>query len=169
MLLRNALIIGLSLYASFSYAETNSLIISSTNLSKSQEQVITNALQYINAVWADNSKMNPKITNQYFAPDITLVTNGREVYSGYQSFNRHLQQLGLYLKGKIDFPLIEVLGAGNKIVVRYDLDVYDDNEHYHMNDMAIFTLQRGKIARWEEVVNSSYFCQTSSQNAAFSK
>lgn len=61
------------------------------------------------------------------------------------------------------------MGVDNKLIVRFDEDIYDSNGNYYpTNVMAIFTLHEGRIQQWEEVVNSKYFCQTESANVVYS-
>lgn len=139
-------------------------------VTSAQEELIYNTLIYINQFWSDQGKsLSPKKTQKYFSPDTTLIINGKIVYSGLTQFESHFKQVGKVIAGQIKFPLLEIIGVGNTLIVRFDEDVYDNQKnHYPTNVIAIFTIQNGKIQRWEEVVNSTYFCQAGSQKAVWS-
>jgi hypothetical protein len=125
---------------------------------------------YINKAWAEPAQLINRRYIKYFTPKITLITNGKKVYSGYKDFVSHLSLINQHLRGRILFPLKQIIIDGQSIVVRYDLLVKDDkNKSYLMNDMAIFSLHHHRISRWEEVVYSSYLCQPSSAKVVFSK
>ena len=130
-------------------------------LTAAQEKLITDFFLYLNKFWADEGKsLSRKLTEEYLDPDTTLIINGRTVYTGYNQFESHFKEVGKNIRGKIHFPLLEVIGVGNKLVVRFDEDIYDNNEtNYPANVIAIFTIYRGKISRWEEVVYTRYFYQ----------
>lgn len=172
VLARYFLVLFVVFSVSVSQAEENpQSVLQKTNLTKNQETTIVGALRFINTAWA-----NPAILDhseeykKYFDPNITLITNGKKVYTGYDSFIRHLQQIGDHLKGQIRFPLIAVVAANNTLVVRYDLDVEDDEgRSYRMNDSAFFTLSDGRISTWSEVVYSDYFCEHPSQEHIYAK
>jgi hypothetical protein len=141
------------------------------HVTSSQIKVITNAFLYINKFWADKGQsLSPKITKKYFSPDTTLIINGKTIYAGYTQFETHFKEVGKNIRGKIHFPLLEMIGVGNKLIVHFDEDISDNNGvYYPTNVMAIFTLNNGKIEQWEEVVNSNYFCQVGSSNVVYSK
>lgn len=66
--------------------------------------------------------------------------------------------------------MLEVLSVENKVIVRFDEDIYDNNGvYYPTNVIAIFTLNDRKIKKWEEVVNTKYFCQQESIAYVYSK
>lgn len=136
-----------------------------------QEKLIINAFIYLNKFWADKGKsLSRDITKKYFDPDTTLIINGKTVYTGYVQFESHFKEVGKAILGKIRFPLLEIIGVDNTLIVRFDEDIYDKNGNYYpTNVMGIFTLHNGKIQRWEEVVNSKYFCQAESANIVYSK
>ena len=81
----------------------------------------------------------------------------------------HFQQVGKNIRGKIRFPLLEVMRVSNKVIVHFDEDIYDNNGTYYPTTvMAIFTLHKGRIQQWEEVAYSKYFCQAESANVVYS-
>lgn len=139
------------------------------NVQPSQTQLIANAFHYLNQFWADQGKsLSQQITAQYFDPDTTLIINGKTVYRGYAEFTSHFKAVGKSILGQIKFPLFEVIGADDRLVVRFDEDISDNQgKQYPTNVIAIFTLRNGKIWRWEEVVNSPYFCQAAAQGVVY--
>jgi hypothetical protein len=75
-----------------------------------------------------------------------------------------------HIRGEIRFPLLEVMSVGNKVVVRFDEDIYDNNEiNYPATVMAIFTLDKGRIRQWEKVAYTKYFCRGEAANVVYSK
>lgn len=136
-----------------------------------QEKLITSAFTYLNTLWADKGKsISSDMTKKYFDPNTTLIINGKTVYTGYTQFESHFKEVGKNIRGNIRFPLLEVMRIDNKLIIHFDEDIYDNNgTYYPTNVMAIFTLHNGKIQRWEEVVNSKYFCQAESANVVYSK
>ncbi len=141
------------------------------NVTPSQEKLITNSFLYLNKFWADKGKsLSRNITEEYFAPNTTLIINGKTVYTGYDQFEAHFKAVGKSITGKIRFPLLEVIGVNNKLIVHFDEDIHDNNGNYYpANVMAIFTLQNNKIQLWEEVANTKYFCQAESASVVYSK
>lgn len=137
----------------------------------SQEKLITESFLYLNKFWADQGKsLSRDITEKYFTPDTTLIINGRTVYNGYDQFEAHFKEVGKSIVGKIRFPLLEIIGVDNKLVVRFDEDIHDNHgNNYPANVIAIFTLDKGRIQRWEEVAYTKYFCQTESTSVVYSK
>jgi hypothetical protein len=137
----------------------------------SQENLINDTFLYLNKVWASKGKaLTQNITEKYFDSDTTLIINGKKVYTGYSEFNAHFHEVGKHILGNIRFPLIEVISVGNKVIVRFDEDIHDNNGiYYPTNVIAIFTLNNGKIKKWEEVVNTKYFCKPESRDAIYSK
>jgi len=140
-------------------------------ISSAQEKLIKNTFLYLNKVWASKGKLlSRNITEKYFDSGTTLIINGKKVYTGYGEFDSHFQEVGKHILGKIRFPLLEVVSVENKVIVRFDEDIYDNNGvYYPANVIAIFTLKNGKIKKWEEVVNTKYFCQLESIDAVYSK
>lgn len=139
------------------------------HVTPSQQRLIINALLYINNVWATKGKsLARNITKEYFDADTVLIINEKKVYSGYDQFDAHFKAVTKNIRGKIRLPLLEVLGVDNKLIVRFDEDINDNNGNYYpTNVIAIFTLHNGKIQQWEEVVNSKYFCQAESTNVVY--
>lgn len=136
----------------------------------SQQKIIMQALQYINAIWANDHALSRKTTLTYFTPDTILVINGRTVYTGYNQLEEHFQAVGKNIHGNFQFPFLVVIGARNTVVAHFNEDIVDINKvHYPTNVIAIFTFRRGRIERWEEVVNTPYFCQASSAKVVFSR
>ncbi len=141
------------------------------NVTLSQEKLITNAFLYLNKLWADQGKsLSRNITKEYFTPDTTLIINGKTVYTGYDQFEGHFKVVGKNIIGKIRFPLLEVIGVDNKLIVHFDEDIHDKHGNdYPANVIAIFTLQNNKIQQWEEVAYTKYFCQAESASVVYSK
>lgn len=80
------------------------------NVTPSQKELITNALFYLNKFWADKGKsLSRNITEKYFAPNTTLIINGKTVYSGYDQFEAHFKEVGKSIVGKILFPYLKSL------------------------------------------------------------
>lgn len=165
------LFLSLMSMTTFSQQEQSFAIKIYGNVTLSQEKLITNAFLYLNKFWADKGKsLSRNITEEYFAPGTTLIINGKTVYTGYGQFEAHFKEVGKSIIGKIRFPLLEVIGVDNKLIVRFDEDIHDKNGNYYpANVMAIFTLQNNKIQQWEEVVNTKYFCQAESASVVYSK
>lgn len=155
------------------FAKNTQSLVAKTDgdVTLSQEKLITEALGYINSVWADNGKsISRKITEKYFDKNTTLIINGRQVYIGYDQLESHFSQVGKNIQEKIIFPLLEMMRANNKLIVYFNEDIYDNHgTYYPTNVMAIFTLYEGRIQQWEEVVNSPYFCQVESATAVYTK
>lgn len=141
-----------------------------TNNPTKQEKLITNTLIYLNKVWSNKGKSPRAITMKYFDPEVTLTINGKTVFTGYDQFDAHFQEVGKHIFGKVLFPLLEVIPAGDKLIVRFDEDIHTQNgTHYPTNVMAIFTIHNGRIKRWEEVVFTRYFFQAEASNVVYSK
>jgi hypothetical protein len=140
------------------------------HVTPAQKKLITDTFLYLNKFWADKGQsLSSKITKQYFTPDTTLIINGKTVYTGYAQFETHFKEVGKSIRGNIHLPLLEIIGINNKLIVHFNEDIYDNERSYYpTNVMAIFTLHNGKIQIWEEVVNSSYFCQAASTNVVYS-
>jgi SnoaL-like domain len=166
-----SLLICLMSLAAFAQDVQQTAIKTDGNVVSSQEKLITDAFLYLNKFWADKGKsISRDMTEKYFAPETTLIINGRTVYTGYDQFESHFKQVGKIIRGKIRFPLLEVISSNNKVVVYFNEDIYDYNGNYYpANVMAIFTLHNGKIQRWEEVVDSKYFSQPESAKVVYSK
>lgn len=139
-------------------------------ITPAQIQLITGAFQYINDVWASSGKaLSLDRTQKYFTPNTTLIINGKPVYVGYIQFTTHFDKVSKNIKGKFRFPLFEMIGVNNKLIARFDEDIYDNKGNYYpANVIAIFTLENGKIQRWEEVVNSKYFYQPEAAKVVYS-
>lgn len=140
------------------------------HVTPAQENLIANAFLYLNKFWADKGKsLSRNTTEKYFTPDTTLIINGKTVYSGYDQFDAHFKTVGKSIIGKIRFPLLEIMSVENKVIVRFDEDIHDNNKkNYPANVIAIFTLKDNKIQKWEEVAYTKYFCQTESEKAVYS-
>jgi hypothetical protein len=143
----------------------------SGHITSAQEKLITDALIYLNQFWANRGEsLSQGRTEKYFSPDTTLIINGKAVYTGYAQFEGHFKAVSKHIRGKIRFPLQEIIGVGNKLIVRFDEDIYDNQGiDYPANVMAIFTLHNGRIQRWEEIANTRYFCKIESHNIVYSK
>lgn len=134
-------------------------------------QLIINAFTYVNNVWATKGNaLSEKLSQQYFTPDTTLIINGKTVYNNQSELTKHFQQVSQYIHGKFRFPLLEAVSVGNKVIVRFDEDIYDNQGiYYPAKVIAIFTVDHGKIQKWEEVANSPYFCQASANSVVYSR
>lgn len=156
-----------------SFAQTTQPFAINTygNVTLSQEKLITDTFLYLNKFWSDQGKsLSANITKEYFTPDTTLIINGKTVYTGYNQFRDHFKEVGKSIVGKIHFPLLEVIGVDNKLIINFDEDIYDKNgNNYPANVMAIFTLQDNKIKEWKEVAYTKYFCQAASSSVVYSK
>lgn len=153
------------------FAQSNPLIMKvDGHVTPSQQRLIINTLLYINNAWATKGKSIARnITKKYFDVDTVLIINEKKVYSGYDQFDAHFQAVTKNIRGKIRFPLREVMGVDNKLIVQFDEDIYDNNGNYYpTNVMAIFTVHEDRIQQWEEVVNSKYFCQAESSSVVYS-
>jgi ketosteroid isomerase-like protein len=142
------------------------------NVTPLQENILTGALHYLNQFWADQGKsLSRKTTAKYFTPNITLVINGKLVFTGYDQFDKHFKSVGKNIIGQIIFPLHEVIYADNTLVAYFDEDIRDKKtgQHYPAQVIALFTLQHNKIERWEEVANTAYFCRADANNIVYSK
>jgi hypothetical protein len=54
------------------------------------------------------------------------------------------------IRGQILFPLKEVIGVGQQLIVHFDEDIMDKKgHHYPTQVMAIFTLRHNRILKWE--------------------
>lgn len=152
--------------------ESNPIVLKTVgSVTSFQEQLLANTFHYLNQFWSDQEKsFSRKIAKQYFDPDTTLVINGKTVYRGYAQLESHFEAVKKNIRGQIQFPLIEMIGVSDRLVVRFDENISDDHgEQYPSNVIAIFTLRNGKIWKWEAVVNSGYFCQAASQRIVYSK
>lgn len=141
------------------------------SVTTSQKNLIADTFIYLNKFWADKGKsLSQDITEKYFTKDTTLIINGKTVYTELPQFESHFKKVGKTIKGNIRFPLHEIIGVDNKLIVHFDEDIYDGHgTYYPTNVIAIFTLHNNKIQRWEEVVNSSYFCRVESLGVVYSK
>lgn len=141
------------------------------NITPTEEKLLIDAFTYLNKFWADKGKsLSRDLTEKYFTPDTTLIINGKSVYKGYDQFESHFKEVGKKIIGKINFPLLEAIGADNKLIVHFNEDIRDNaGNFYPTNVMAIFTLENNKIKKWEEVVNTPYFCQPESISIVYSK
>ena len=141
------------------------------HVTTAQGMLINNAFLYLNKFWSDKGKSLSNVTTQqYFTPDTTLIINGKTVYTGYAQSNNHFKEVGKHIRGEIQFPLLKIISVDDKLIVHFDENIYDNNEHYYpANVIAIFTLQNGRIQKWEEVANSTYFCQAQSASVVYSK
>jgi len=141
------------------------------NITPSQKKLMTDAFLYLNKFWADKGKsLSKDITEKYFTPNTTLIINGKIIYTGYAEFESHFKEVSKHIRGKIRFPLLEVMRINNKLIVHFDEDIYDNKgTYYPAKVIAIFTLDKGKIQQWEEVAWSSYFCQPESTKVVCSK
>jgi len=167
------MVLSLYLMSSISFAQAVEPVIIKTDghVTLSQKKLITNAFMYLNNFWEDKGKsLSLEITEKYFTPDTSLTINGKTVYVGYAQFDSHFKKVGKKIIGKIQFPLLEVMSVDDKLIVHFNEDLHDNNGNYYpANVIAIFTLRKGKIQQWEEVVNSKYFCQIESSNVVYSK
>lgn len=143
----------------------------SGKLTPIQKKLIADTFLYLNQFWADKGKsLSRNATAKYFTPDTTLIINGKTVYTGYDQFEAHFKEVPKSIIGHINFPLLEVMSAGNKVMVHFDENITDNyGNHYPTNVIAIFKLKNNKIRRWEKVVNSNYFCQPEAAKVVFSK
>ncbi len=141
------------------------------NITPTQESLMTNAFLYLNKFWADKGKsLITNTTAKYFTPNTTLIINGKTIYTGYDQFANHFKTVSQSITGKIRFPLAYAIGTNDKLIVRFDEDLRDNNgNNYPVNVMAIFTLKDNKIERWDEVANTQYFCTPESTKVVFSK
>ena len=141
------------------------------DVTASQKKLMTDAFLYLNKFWADKGKsLSKNMTEKYFTPDTTLIINGKTIYTGYAEFESHFKEVSKHIRGKIRFPLLEVMRVDNKLIVRFDEDIYDNKSiYYPAKVVAIFTLDKGRIQQWEEVAYSSYFCQPESTKVVCSK
>lgn len=139
-------------------------------LTPAQEKLIKDTFTYLNTFWADQGKsLSQNMTEKYFDPATTLIINGKTVYTGYAQFNAHFKEVSKHIRGKILFPLLEMMSIGNKIILNFKEDIYDNNGNYYpANVMAIITLYKDRIQQWEEVVNSKYFCQPEAEKTVYS-
>lgn len=134
-------------------------IVEMNQTDRVQQNLIVDTYRYIDSIMADKSK--PIIENdlkKYFTPDITMITNGKKVLTGYTALTKHFQDIRTKLFAQTHFPLSEILSAGNKIVLKYNIDFYQQDKIYPMNIIAIMTMQNNKIQQWDEVVYSSFLC-----------
>lgn len=110
------------------------------------------------------------MTQTYFTPDTTLIVNGKQVYAGYGQLESHFQEVGKNIHGAFLFPLQEVMRVDNKLIVRFNEDIYDNKGIYYPTMViAIFTLDKNRIQQWDEVVNSNYFCQPEAASVVYPK
>ena len=138
------------------------------NVTSAQEKLITGALNYINQIWGKPASRS--LTQTYFTPNATLVVNGKQVYAGYGELESHFQDVGKSIHGAIRFPLREVMRIDNKLIVRFDEDIYDNKGVYYPTMViAIFTLDKNRIQQWDEVVDSNYFCQPEAASVVYPK
>ena len=152
--------------------ESNPIVIKATgNVTLAQEQLLAIAFRYLNQFWSDQEKLfSREIAEQYFDPDTTMVINGKTVYRGYAQFESHFEAVKKNIRGQIKFPLLEIIGVNDQLVVRFDENISDyHGGQYPSNVIAIFTLRNGKIWKWDAVVNSAYFFQPDSQKVVYSK
>lgn len=169
------LITILSLYlislTAFSQEVNSTIIKTDGHVTLYQKKLITHTFMYLNNFWANKGKsLSREMTQRYFTPDTSLIINGKIVYVGYDQFDSHFREVGKKIIGKIRFPLLEVMSVNNKLIVHFNEDIHDSKGGYYpANVIAIFTLKNNKIQRWEEVVNSTYFCQIESLNVVYSK
>ena len=152
--------------------ESNPIVIMTTgNVTSDREQLLANAFRYLNQFWSDQEKLfSREIAEQYFDPDTTMVINGKIVYRGYAQLESHFEVVKKNIRGEIKFPLLEIIGVGDRLIVRFDENISDyHGGQYPSNVIAIFTLRNNKIWKWEAVVNSAYFCQATSQKVVYAK
>jgi hypothetical protein len=158
-------------FTSFAQESQPKILKTVAHVTQAEEVLIINVFSYLNQFWADQGKsLSRKMTELYFDPDTSLIINGKTVYQGYGQFESHFKAVGKMIRGQIKFPLLAMIGTNDQLVVRFDEDISDyHGGHYPSNVMAIFTLRNGRIWRWDEVVNSPYFCQAASQQVVYTK
>ena len=152
------------------FAENASPLIIKTegNVTPAQEKLITGALGYINQIWGKPASHN--VTQTYFTPDTSLIVNGTQVYVGYGQLESHFQNVGKSIHGAFLFPLREVMRVDNKLIVRFNEDIYDNKGVYYPTlVIAIFTLHNNRIQQWDEVVDSNYWCQPEAASVVYPK
>lgn len=140
-------------------------------VSLAKEELLVNALQYLNRIWNDKGQsLNPAETKKYFTPNTTLIINGKAFYTGYQQFEDYFSEASHNVHGKIHFPLLKIFGIKNKFIAHFDENIYDNKGNYYpANVMAIFTIRNGKISKLEAIVNTKYFCEKESADIRYEK
>jgi hypothetical protein len=152
--------------------ESNQIVLkASGNVTSAQEHLLYNAFHYLNQFWSNQENLfSREIAEHYFDPDTTLVINGKKVYHGYAQLESHFEVVKKNIRGQIKFPFLEIIGVGGRLIVRFDENISDNQgRQYPGNVIAIMTLRHGKIWKWEQVVNSAYFCQEISQKIVYAK
>lgn len=159
--------------SSVAIAQQSNLIVLKTagNVTSDQEQLLASVFHYLNQFWSDQEEsFSRKVAEQYFDPDTTLVINGKTVYRGYAQLESHFEAIKKNIRGKIQFPFIEMIGVSDRLVVRFDENISDAHgKQYPSNVISIFTLRNDKIWKWDAVVNSAYFSQPDAQKVVYSK
>ncbi|MBS0351611.1 MAG: nuclear transport factor 2 family protein [Proteobacteria bacterium] len=174
--MKNKLIVSIMLLIFISFSavakESNLIVLKTTgNVISAQEQLLANALGYLNQFWSDQEKsFSREIAEKYFDPDTLLIINGKTVYRGYAQLISHFETVKKNIRGQIKFPFLEIIGVDDRLIVRFDENISDNHGgQYPSNVIAIFTLRNGKIWKWDAVVNSAYFSQPDAQKVVYSK
>ncbi|HEC62636.1 MAG TPA: nuclear transport factor 2 family protein [bacterium] len=96
---------------------------------------------------------------QWWRPDGKMITNGVELYVGFDSLNDHWEQLkGHFTALKVSIPFIEYIEAGDKVIIEYTIEgTNKDGQDGTVYDLAVFTLVDGKIAVMREIAHIEGF------------
>jgi hypothetical protein len=96
---------------------------------------------------------------KWWRPDGKMITNGKELYVGFDSLNDHWEALRGHFKTlRVNMPFVEYIEADDKVIIEYTIEGTtksgDDGVVY---DLAVFHLVHGKIAKMREVAHFEGF------------
>jgi hypothetical protein len=96
---------------------------------------------------------------EWWRPDGKMITNGKELYVGFDSLNDHWEAMKAHFKSlKIDLPFIEYIEADDKVVIEYTIKgTTKSGADGVVHDLAVFYLVDGKIAKMREVAHFEGF------------
>ncbi len=96
---------------------------------------------------------------QWWQPEGKMITNGKELYVGFDSLNNHWEALKQQFRSlKVDLPFVEYIEAGDKVVIEYTIrGTTKSGADGVVHDLAVFHIVDGKIAIMREVANLEGF------------
>jgi len=119
---------------------------------KKHEVLLSEMYQYLSSLTTQPLKLDD--LKRFYTPKVVMITNGRPIAQGYQGFYQHFQfMLNKTHQYKFIFPNQSMMGEGNRVAVKYNIDLTAEGKTEVLHVIALFTFQNGKIIKWDEVVS----------------